>query len=354
MIKPLEYYFIVKGIIEHVIFNKYTIDEFGVVRNKKSGNVLSYSKRGKYNALTIHDDDGKLRGILIGRAIASTFLGPPPTLEHTADHIDNKRPDYDVLTNIRWLDKYGQSKNRDMPENLQSAFIIVKDGEEKSAQEWVYYFKDNKSPRGKKFNERMFEDYARRNKYGFSYKIYPDLIGEVWKEIIGSKSTKGQWNISNMNRVKYITKHAENVLDGERLRLTNGYPRIHINGKRSECHILSFKTFYPEEYANKKPGEMVLHEDDDKMDFRPHKLRLGTRSENGKDAHDNGKYDDAKTARIKCASYINGDLEKEYVSQRDAAKYLKKLGYDKASFRGIGMALSGDRKTAYGRTWKKS
>ena len=34
--------------------------------------------------------------------------------------------------------------------------------------------------------------------------------------------------------------------------------------------------------------------------------------------------------------------------------YLKKLGYDKASFRGIGMALSGDRKTAYGRTWKKS
>ena len=31
MIKPLEYYFIVKGIIEHVIFNKYTIDEFGVL-----------------------------------------------------------------------------------------------------------------------------------------------------------------------------------------------------------------------------------------------------------------------------------------------------------------------------------
>jgi hypothetical protein len=44
---------------------------------------------------------------------------------------------------------------------------------------------------------------------------------------------------------------------------------------------------------------MVLHEDDDKEDFRPHKLRLGTRSDNAKDAHDNGKFDSTKRTWVK-------------------------------------------------------
>lgn len=61
---------------------------------------------------------------------------------------------------------------------------------------------------------------------------------------------------------------------------------------------------------------MVLHEDDDKLDFRPHKLRLGTSSQNSRDAYNNGK----QSERVKCASYIDGVLEKEHLSQSDALR----------------------------------
>jgi hypothetical protein len=352
MIKPLEYYFVKKGIIEHVIFNKYTIDEYGIVRNEK-GEVIIIYKNGKYNALAIRDDGGKIRSVNVGRAIASTFIGPPPTPKHTADHINNKLPDYDALTNIRWLCKSGQNKNRDNPGKLKAAFIIVKNGLEKTAKDWVEHLKGEKNSYGSKYTTEMITQYAQKKQHGFAYKEYPDLLGEVWKEIIGSTNVKGRWEISNMNRLKWITKYAENVLCRDRIGLNTGYPIITINKKKWLCHILSFMTFFPEEYAMKKQNEMVLHEDDDPMDFRPHKLRLGTRSENGSDAYKNGKHDGTKTARMSCSSYIKGVFEKEHESQEDAARYLKTKGYDKAIQSKISMVLSGNRKTAYDRVWEK-
>lgn len=122
------------------------------------------------------------------------------------------------------------------------------------------------------------------------------------------------------------------------------------------CHILSFKTFFPEEYATKEVNWMVLHEDDNKLDFRPHKLRLGTPSENAIDALNNKKRENTKTMRMRCVSYINGVLEKEHDSQSDAMKYLKTIGFDKALHSKIGQALAAYRQgktiTRYGRTWK--
>ena len=347
MSKPLEYYF-EDG--THVIFNKYTIEN-GVIKNKK-GEPLRYTKKGKYNRCGVRDNDGKRsRSILVGRAIASSIHGPPPTLTHTADHKD-KNPENDTDENIRWLCKPGQVHNRDCPETQKSAFIVIKDGVEKTLKEWVDNLKGKKNRFGRDYTYSIIVQYAQKKQYGFSYKMYPDLQGEVWKEISGSKSKLGRWEISNMNRVKYITKYAENVLSGERFCLKNEYPSIRFDGRDWYCHILSFMTFFPEEYVNKKSGEMVLHENDEKMDFRPHKLRLGTQSENATDAYDNGCYDGTKSARMACASYINGVFEKEHESQHDAAKYLKTLGYDKADRSKIGLVLSGDRKTAYGRVWK--
>lgn len=129
---------------------------------------------------------------------------------------------------------------------------------------------------GREYTKTMIGDYARKKQHGFSYKEYPDLVGEVWKEISGSRNARGRWEISNMNRVKYITKHAENVLSGERLGLKGGYPKIMINGHDCSCHIIAFKTFYPEVWIAKKPNEIVLHEDDDILDFRPHMIMDAT------------------------------------------------------------------------------
>jgi len=338
----------------HVIFNKYTIEN-GIIKNAK-GEPMTYSKnKSGYNRCDVYDDNGKQRRILVGRAIASTIYGPPPTLDHTADHKDKNRGN-DIDINICWATKSDQSNNRSMPETFKTARVVIKDGIEKTGNEWVDHLKDEKNPYDREYTITVILKYAQKKQHGFAYKEYPDLPGEIWKEIIGSKNGRGNyWKISNMNRVKFVTNHAENVLSGDRLGLMSGYPTITINGKHLLCHILSFMTFFPEEYANKKLDEFVLHEDDDPLDFRPHKLRLGTQSENIIDSYNNGKRDGTKTARMKCVSYIDGVYEITHDSQDDAVKYLRHIGYDKASNGRISDMLNPEttRKTAYDRTWKK-
>jgi hypothetical protein len=335
-----------------VIFDKYTIDTNGVIRNKKTGKILKYFKTGEYKRCSVQDNVGKQRKLTTGRAIASTFHGKPPTIEHTADHID-KNPDNDTIDNIRWLDQTGQKNNRSIPVIFKSAFIIVKDGVEKTANEWSENLKEQKNHLNRYYTASMIKRYAQKKQHGFSYKEYPDIPGEVWKEIVGSENNKGgRWEISDMNRVKFVTKHAENVFTTERFCMSNIYPMIVINTRKWACHILSFMTFFPDKWAAKKPNEIVLHEDDDKLDFRPYKLRLGTRSENAIDAYDNDK-----SVRMKCVSYINGVFEKEHLSQSEAIVYLKSIGYDKACDGNICSAIMAHREgkilTRYDRTWQK-
>jgi hypothetical protein len=350
MIKILWYYFEDGNLMR---FNKYTIDQTGVIRNKKTDKILICSKSGKYNVCAVQSDDGKRRMIRIGRALASTFVGPPPTTRHTVDHIDRDRNN-DTLDNIRWSCEKGQRDNQVRPEIYKSAFIVARDGVEKTAKEWFVHLKEQRNSYNRIYTVDMITQYAQKKQHGFAYKEYPNLEGEIWKKIPGVDNWRNRWEISNMNRVKYITKYTENVLFEGRLGLSgNGYPSVKIGNKNYSCHVLTFMAFFPEEYASRKPDEIILHQDDDRMDFRPHKLRLGTQRENVKDAHDNGCYDDTKTTRMRCASYINGILEKEYISQDDAQEYLKSIGFDKAFDGNICKALNGKYKTAYGRTWQK-
>jgi len=243
-----------------------------------------------------------------------------------------------------------------MSEINKDAFVITKDGLEKSVKEWVEFLKNEKNHMGRCFTSGMIHQYTRKRKHGFSYKCYEDLPGEIWKPIQDSETSMGFWEISNMNRVKYNTKHASNVIEGIKLGLKDGYPVIMIKKIQYKCHILAFATFYPDEYAAMKIGEMILHKNDDKMDFRPKMLRIGTASDNIIDAYNNGKRDAAKTSRKKCASYINCELEKVHVSQGDAAEYLKSNGYPNATQSNISLALRGYDKgknyIRYNRTWK--
>jgi 3-dehydroquinate dehydratase len=351
----LKYYFDKKTKIELVIFNKYLFDN-GIIVNKVTRNSVRYTKnKAGYNKCTVFEDDGKPRTILIGRAIASTFYGPPSTPQHTADHRDKNREN-DTVDNIHWLCKTGQRINQVRPETHKSAFIIIKDGIEKTAQEWVEYFKDDINHLKRVYTKSMIAHYAQRKHNGFTYKEYPDLPGEMWKKITDSENSKGRWEISNMCRVKYITNYAENVFSGERLGLNKGYPIVSFNGKTRYCHILAFMTFFSEEYASKKSDGIILHEDDDKLDFRPHKLRFGTSSENITDSYNNGKRNDSQTSRNICESWINGGWEKTYESQEAAVRYLKSQGYEKADNGAIYRALKaykdGKVIVRYDRTWK--
>jgi len=239
---------------------------------------------------------------------------------------------------------------------FKTAFLVIRGDVEKTLTDWEDHLKGHRNHLGREYTRGMIAKYAQQKKYGFSYKKYPDLPGEVWKLVKDSETKQGYWQISDNNRVKYITNFAENVISGDRLGLTTqGYPKINVNGKEWKCHILVFSTFFPEEYTNKRSDELVLHEDDDKMDFRPHKLRLGTQSDNIKDAHNNGCYEGTKSERMKCASYINGVFEKEYESQHDAYRYLKQIGLVKSINSEISQALRSYKEgkiiKRYGRTW---
>jgi hypothetical protein len=339
----LQYYW-ADGI--HTVFDGHTIDKNGVIKNINTGNVMTLIKNGKYNRVGI-SHEGNLRSLYVVRALASTFLGPPPTTHHTADHEDGNSFN-DTLKNIRWLDKGGQSKNRDMPAEQNSAFIIVKGGVEHTAKVWADVYK---KPNGEKYTERTIRNFAQQQKHEFRYKVFPKLRGEVWKAVHDSNNKRGEWFISNMNRVKYKTAYAENVLIVDQLCKDGGYPTIGINGKNMKCHELSMMTFRPREYVAKLPSDIILHKNDDKLDFNPFRLRWGTHTENRIDAYKNGKYDATTKAQKSVASYIKGVFEKEHDSISDAARYLQTNGYSSASPQNVWYGLQNDT-TRYDRTWK--
>ncbi|AGE56540.1 hypothetical protein ATCVNEJV2_164L [Acanthocystis turfacea Chlorella virus NE-JV-2] len=333
----------------HTVFTGYTIDNDGVVRNVKTGKVMTQSKNANgYYKVTIRYE-GKSHTIRVARAIASTFLGPPTTPHHTADHKDNNRGN-DVLSNICWEDKSGQAKNRKVPSANKSAFIIEKDGIEHTANEWENVLENETTSSGGKYTACVILHYAQRQQYGFRYKTFTNLRGEVWKVVPYSKNKMGEWFISNKNRIKYKTIYAENVLAIEKLTRSVGYPVVYINGKTWFCHYLSMMTFRPKEYAAKLPGDIILHKNDNKLDFNPFRLRWGTPPENGKDAHKNGKYDGTKTAQKPVASYIDGVLEREHENLHDAARYLREKGYSDANHQGVNRA-SENNIACYDRTW---
>lgn len=350
---PLQYYY-QDG--RHVIFDKYEINMFGEIYNIKTKQRVKYDKIGFYDIVTIYNLKNKDCQIRVARAVASTFHGKPPTPLHTTEHIDCANKNNDIVSELTWIDIQGQNKNRIMPEEQLSAYIIVREDLEMTTKKWICYLKDEKNPYGREYTKNMIHDYAQKKKHGFSYKVYDDLPNETWYKISNSENSQGHWEISDHNRIARISKYARNVIDVTRFGLDRKYPRILINGRICYLHVIAFETYYPELYNHMKPGEMILHKFDDKIDFRPHMLYIGDSSKNSTDAHDNGCYDDTKRSRVSCCSYINGVLEKRHESQDDAVKYLRANGYPRAARSSISDALKALKDynkvlVRYDRTW---
>ena len=347
---PLQYYY---NDGRHVIFEKYEIDMFGNIFNKDTGLRLAYSKLGKYDVVGLHNSTGKSCGIRVARAVVSTFQGKPPTSNHSAEHIENDNKNNDIVCELTWMDPSGQSKNRVVPEKLLTAFIVVRNDLEMTNKEWVKYLEKETNSFGRKYTENMISQYVRKKQHGFSYKVYEDLPNEIWYKVVNSDNKMGHWQISDQNRVAYVTKFARNVIDSTRFGFDKKYPKININGKHRRLHDVAFEAYYPDLYTAKLPHEMILHKHDDKLDFRPHMLFIGDASKNHKDAHANGCHDGTKTARMPCFSYVNGVFEKRHDSQQDAAEYLRVNGYKNARRGNIGNVLKINKDIVrYGRTWK--
>jgi hypothetical protein len=273
---------------DHKVFVNYGIDENSKIVHKQIGKILpKHSSASGYDKVTIRDENGVRNTISVARAMLSTFVGPPPTPKHTVDHISRVRND-DRLENLRWLCLSGQALNQ-TKKLLKKSFVIVHDGREMSAKDWA-----------KEENVSLVSIYNRTLKnVDWKYKIYEDNPGEIWKKIEGSESQIGFWKCSNFGRAAFHkSEHIRNVFSPGELNTVSGYPSIGISGKTEYFHIVIFKTFHPEKWKNRNSDDIILHENDDKMDCRVEKLHLGSRKYNGKDAHDNGKYDGIVTVVI--------------------------------------------------------
>jgi hypothetical protein len=120
-------------------------------------------------------------------------------------------------------------------------------------------------------------------------------------------------------------------------------------------HLVVFQTFRNKEYKAMKSDEMILHKNDDRMDCRIDELRVGTASQNGRDAHDNGKHDGTKTARRPCVAHKGDWSSPPFKSLMDAVKWLQATTqYKNATKSNIIHCLNERQKTAYGFTWSSS
>lgn len=141
--------------LEIQTFNKYEISKEGVVRHKKTKKETSFYENGNgYLRLGLMSDYGKRHNVYLHVILMSTFGTPKIVTTHTVDHKD-RDPKNNHISNLRWLDKSGQSKNQECPETLNTAFIIIKDDIKKTAKEWAVL---------EGVTERSILRYAQKNK----------------------------------------------------------------------------------------------------------------------------------------------------------------------------------------------
>jgi hypothetical protein len=327
---------------EHKYFDKYEVNVCAILRNSKSKKILGlHGSIGGYNRVSMYDNDGKSYMVSLARIVLSTFVGKPSTNQHTADHRRSHRKKDDRLLNLRWLDKSGQNKNRIHPSTNSNSMIIIHSGIELTTKEWSK--KENVS-------DSAILGRARQGKE-WTYKQYQDLKDERWLDVVGSKNSRGFWKVSNLGRAAYHSTFTRRVFDTKELVVGDNYPSIFVNGKHMYLHCCIFETFKPEEYKLMQKDECILHNDDNRLDCSINSLRIGSQSENRKDAYKNGRYNGCKSQYRKCVGYRNNERY-EFKSLVDARDWLRINGHPRASSGHITESMENNLKIRYGFVWK--
>lgn len=98
--------------------------------------------RGRHQVQLVAD--GKWASVKVYNLVAHTFLGPPPSPDHTADHINRDAGD-NSLDNIRWATAKEQSRNRssnravhkyDVDGKLLQTYGTIAEAAEKNELSW--------------------------------------------------------------------------------------------------------------------------------------------------------------------------------------------------------------------------
>lgn len=94
-------------------FPRYAMDRYGRAFNKRNHKEMKRLRgNGEYKVLALSTKDGGMDKQCVQRCMLMTWVGPPPTPGHTADHFPDRDPNNNELGNLRWATKREQNENQ--------------------------------------------------------------------------------------------------------------------------------------------------------------------------------------------------------------------------------------------------
>ena len=346
-------------------FSNYEINDQCVIRNKTTlREQTKHIVYGYYVVQMVHDETAKRRGRGVARLMLLSFVGPPPTIKHTADHID-RNPLNDSLENLRWATKTEQRNNQTRGCGKKNSEIGVVRIDPITLEE-IKFTSLGEAYKITGINKGNISNCAKgrqRIAGGFMWKYEEesdDLLEEVWIKI---KKRDGTYyeedpkvDVSQFGRLRdrrcggILKKRTSDYITDSVHRENKRYPSISIGGENNRFLHEIFATTLLGPPPEK--SMVVNHKNGDIFDTTLENLEWVSRSENATHGHDTGKYEGKKTERhIVYATCLTSGEVKDFVSIREAARCIGDEKYES----NIRQCLYDSRReSAYGYTWERS
>lgn len=334
-------------------FPKYSVSNFGNVKNNKTNRIMKLNVKAGYYNISLNNDNCK-KTLKVHRLVGLAFIENTEN-KPEVNHINKNKLD-NSITNLEWSTRKEQNKhrckdliitsNKNKSINRldkKSGVILEKYNSIEDAGIWASENKlTSNSHNGRNAIGNCVNGLS-NSAYGFRWEYVDNTLEhEEWREIEFKKifneqiSSDKKYYISNLGRFK---NSYGQIMDNYKVN-ENGYIRVYIYKKTFFLHRLVALAFL-DNHENK---EQVNHKDGNKLNNCVENLEFVTNKENQIHKFQNGL---GNNHTRKIGQYdLTGNLIKEFNSIISASNELK------TSTSNIKGVLYQKRKTALGFIWK--